>query len=121
MSVAFCSVVCPGTDMTRIVSAVAESFIRSLDDDLYPVERIERLFGIQMGTEIGQLVLGTWITLYKFDGFATVASINAALRADRLPEAFQTWVDRSRGSGYTEALKAKGFGNIPWMRMVDVL
>ena len=29
--------------------AVAESSIRSIGDDLYPVERVERLYGIQLG------------------------------------------------------------------------
>jgi hypothetical protein len=38
------------------VSAIAASFISALSEDLYPIEDIERLFGIQMGTEQGALM-----------------------------------------------------------------
>jgi hypothetical protein len=72
----------------QLANAIAACFIDALADDHYPTEDIERLFGIQMGTVQGQLMLGTWMTLYKRDGSVTTAAVSKALRTDTLPEAF---------------------------------
>jgi hypothetical protein len=102
-----------------LVSAIAASFISALSEDHYPIEDIERLFGIQMGTEQGALMLGAWQTLYKHDGSVTAATISQALRSDTLPEAFRRWLHQSRGSGYTAELIARGLEFTSWMRMVE--
>jgi hypothetical protein len=100
------------------VSAIAASFISALNEDHYPIEDIERLFGIQMGAEQGALMLEAWQTLYKHDGSVTAATISQALRSDTLPEAFRRWL-HSRGSGYTAELIARGLEFTSWMRMVE--
>jgi hypothetical protein len=99
---------------------IAASFTNALADDFYPTADIERLFGIQMHTPLGQLVLGAWVTLYKHDGFVATETLSEALRTDTLPEAFNAWIRESRGSGYTEQLIVSGTHNIPWMRMVEL-
>jgi hypothetical protein len=103
----------------QLANAIAACFIDALADDNYPTEDIERLFGIEMGTVQDQLMLGTWMTLYKRDGSVTTAAVSKALRTDTLPEAFHMWLGRSGGSGYIEELKARGLDNIPYVRMVE--
>jgi hypothetical protein len=103
----------------QLANAIAACFIDALADEHYPTEDIERLFGIKMGTVQGQLMLGTWMTLFKRDGSVTTAAVSKALRTDTLPEAFHMWLGRSSGSGYLEELKARGLEKIPWMRMVE--
>jgi hypothetical protein len=102
-----------------LVSAIAASFISALSEDHYPFEDIERLFGIQMGTEQGALMLCAWQTLYKHDGSVTAATISQALRSDTLTEAFQRLRHQSRGLGYTAELIARGLEFTSWMRMVE--
>jgi hypothetical protein len=102
-----------------LVSAIAASFISALSEDHYPIEDIERLFGIRMGTKQGALMLGAWQTFYKYDGSVTAATISQALRSDTLPEAFQRWLFQSRGSGYTAELIARGLEFTSWIRMVE--
>jgi hypothetical protein len=102
-----------------LANAIAASFIHALCEDFYPIKDIERLFGIQMGTQQGQIMLGAWQTLFKHDGFVTVASISQALCTDTLPEAFKRWLHQSHGSGYTAELLATGLESVPWMRMTE--
>jgi hypothetical protein len=102
-----------------LANAIAVSFIDALCEDFYPIKDIERLFGIEMGTQQAQAMLGAWQTLFKHDGIVTVASISQALRTDTLPEAFKTLLHRSQGSRYTAELLATGLGTIPWLRMVQ--
>jgi hypothetical protein len=102
-----------------LVSAIAASFISALSEDHYPIEDIERLFAIQMGTEQGALMLGAWQTLYKYDGSVTAATSSQALRSDTLPEAFRRCLHQSRASGYTAQLVARGLKFTSWMRMVE--
>jgi hypothetical protein len=95
----------------QLADVIAVSFTSALAEDQYPCKDIERLFGIEAGTITGQLMLGTWMTLYKHDGSVTTAAVSKALRTDTLPEAFQKWVDRSAGCTLDE--------NITWLRMVE--
>jgi hypothetical protein len=104
----------------QLTSIIAHLFTSALAADCYPTADIEHLFGIEMGTELGQLVLGTWKTLYKCDGCATKATISNALHSDTLPEMFEAWVHQPQGSGYTEKLIVGGMARIPWMRMADL-
>jgi hypothetical protein len=113
-----CTAVVDITTM-QLASVIAASFISALAEDCYPTEDIERLFGIEMGTAQGQLMLGTWSTLFKGDGCVNASALSRALCTDTLPEAFKTWVHQSQGSGYTEELLARGLENVPWMRMVE--
>jgi hypothetical protein len=106
-------------NIMALVSAIAASFISALNEDHYPIEDIGRLFGIQMGTEQGALMLGAWQTFHKYDGSVTAATISQALRSDTLPEAFRRWLHQSRGSGYTTQLIARGLEFTSWMRMVE--
>eukprot|EP00953_Heterococcus_sp_UTEX-ZZ885_P018454 10307-Heterococcus_DN1.PRE.1 len=102
-----------------LANAIAASFISALHEDHYPIEHIEGLFGIHMGDEQSQLVLGAWQTLFHHDGFVTAASISQALQTDTLPEAFKRWVHRSEGSAYAKELIARGVETAVWMRMVE--
>jgi hypothetical protein len=102
--------------MHDVASTIADAFQDALLGDLYPDATIERLFGIVMGTQLGQDVLGAWITL-RDTGYATTAAITDALRSDTLPEAFNAWIRQSPRSRYTERLLAGGLDNIPWMRL----
>jgi hypothetical protein len=102
----------------QLSDVIAESFTSALAED-HPSNDIERLFGIEAGTMTGQLMLGTWMTLFKHDGSVTTAVVSKGLRTDTIPEAFQKWVDRSAGSGYMDELKARGLNNISWLRMVE--
>jgi hypothetical protein len=43
----------------QLASVIAAAFSSALVEDCYPTEDIERLFGIEMGTAQGQLMLGT--------------------------------------------------------------
>jgi hypothetical protein len=88
--------------MNDVASTIADAFEEALLGDLYPAANIERLFGIVMGTQLGQDVLGAWITL-RDTGYATTAAITDALRSDTLPEAFNTWIRQSPGSTYRAA------------------
>jgi hypothetical protein len=47
-----------------LVNAIAASFISALHEDHYPSGHIEGLFGVHMGDEQSQLVLGVWQTLF---------------------------------------------------------
>jgi hypothetical protein len=106
------------TTTMQLGNSIASCFIYALADDNYQTEDLERLLGIEMGTVQGQLMLSTWMTLYKRDGSVTTAAVSKALRTDTLPEAFHIGLGQSGGSGYIEELKARGLDNIPWMRMV---
>jgi hypothetical protein len=102
-----------------LVNAIAASFISALHEDHYPIGHIEGLFGIHMGDEQSQLVLGAWQTLFQHDGLVTAASISQALHTDTLPESFKRWVHQSQGSAYTKELISRGVETISWMRMVE--
>jgi hypothetical protein len=70
-----------------------------------------------MGTAQGQLMLGTWSTLFKGDVCVNASALSRALCTDTLPESFKTWVQQ--GSSYTEELLAKGLESVPWLRLVE--
>jgi hypothetical protein len=113
-----CSAVVDITTM-QLASVIAASFISALTEGCYPTKDIEPLFGIGMGTAQGQLMLGTWSTLFKADGCVNASALSRALCTDTLPEAFKTWVHQSQGSGYTEELLARGLEDVLWMRLVE--
>jgi hypothetical protein len=103
----------------QLASLIAAAFISALAEDCCPSKDIERLFGIEMGTAQGQLMLSTWSTLFKGGGCVNASAFSRALCTDTLPEAFKTWVHQSQGSGYTEELLARGLENVAWMRLVE--
>jgi hypothetical protein len=106
---------------------MSELFFTALTQDIYPMEEIERVFGVVMterntfGDELSQaplgtLVFGVWKTLYLRDKITQV-SIADALTRGELPQFYERCV---RGLGeeeqsyYTVELIERGFVDIEW-------
>jgi len=71
--------------------AVTTFFRSAFEDDLYPPESMERVFGVQMDNAVGSCVFNAWKTLH-LRGKITAANVKAAIAQGRLPQFFEAAV-----------------------------
>jgi len=76
-------------EAVRMRDVAVETFFRAaFENDMYPPENMERVFGVQMDNGVGCVVFNAWKTLY-LRGKATQASVKSAIARGRLPEFFE--------------------------------
>ena len=68
-----------------------DQFFSALESDMYPDDATEGIFGVKMGDEIGSIVFNAWLTLIKYTGAATHASITEALVVADLEWRLERW------------------------------
>lgn len=71
--------------------AVTSFFRAAFEEDMYPAEGMERVFGVQMDHGVGSCVFNSWKTLF-LRGRVTVANVKAAIAQGRLPRFFEAAV-----------------------------
>ena len=92
----------------------------ALEQDLYPSNDVESIFGIQMNNALGGLVRNTWARLFVHD-LITAESVKAALLHGVLPSFFEQKVreleKKAPHDGYASRLRAaagRGLMLIDW-------
>ena len=128
------------SDAARMRDIAVTTFFRTaFEDDLYPPENMERIFGVQMDNGVGSCVFNAWKTLF-LRGRITVANVKGAIAQGRLPRFFEVAVrslsmqpgDEAPHSYYTLRMTGEDvdmpanwtlprgalFDSIPWDRRV---
>ena len=80
------------SDAARMRDIAVTTFFRTaFEDDLYPPENMERIFGVQMDNGVGSCVFNAWKTLF-LRGRITVANVKGAIAQGRLPRFYEVAV-----------------------------
>eukprot|EP00854_Cymbomonas_tetramitiformis_P029467 gene29467-36703_t len=103
-----------------VIERGTQLFFSAINEDKFPQECAERLYGVKMNDPVGRLVYNCWVTLVKYAGVASEEGINDAMLQGRMPEYFEGLVQAlplERHSHYTYSLiERKLFDSIPWDR-----
>lgn len=119
------------TERTDTVKIMVDHFIECLENDYIPVDDIGRLFAVERidreskcTTEDGELMFRVWKSLLMKSKISA-ESLTDALLDHRLPDFFQTQIERMKDADkcpYILELENRGFPAIKWdiMRMLTL-
>lgn len=119
-------------DLQRRTCQVAvRHFLESLQQDAFPMEESEGVFGAVMENQIGKLVYGSWQAMYLLE-MCDPAEMEEALFLGSMPAFFESKVRaiesvalaKGTGQGYyaSALIQSDMFKSIPWdFKMLNAL